>query len=141
MQRADRITILVAAGMIAATLGVGTCSTNSRIGTLETQLAGRIGTLETQLGRRIDSLQVQITNLDNRMAAMQAQLSGFNTRLANLEGRLGLPVTPLNDIQDPDGFPARQWSPLDPGGEVAHPGDPSPNDPTLEGLNPTPPGR
>ena len=32
MSWGDRITVLVAAGAIAATVGVGTCSTNARFG-------------------------------------------------------------------------------------------------------------
>ena len=46
----------VAVAAICATLGIGTCSTNSRIGTLETQLGKRLD----MLGERIDTLEQDV---------------------------------------------------------------------------------
>ena len=59
MSTGDRITILVAAGAISATLGVGSCSTNARIDDVNTHLDTRIDDVNT----RIDDLQADIREL------------------------------------------------------------------------------
>lgn len=59
MSMGDRITILVAAGAISATLGIGSCSTNARIDDVNTQLNMRIG----DVNARIDDLQADIHEL------------------------------------------------------------------------------
>ena len=59
MSMGDRITILVAAGAISATLGVGSCSTNARIDDVNTQLNTRIG----DVNARIDDVQADIREL------------------------------------------------------------------------------
>ena len=55
----DRITIIVAAGAISATLGVGSCSTNARIDDVNTQLNTRID----DVNARIDDVQADIREL------------------------------------------------------------------------------
>ena len=59
MSTGDRITILVAAGAISATLGVGSCSTNARIDDVNTQLNARID----DVNARIDDVQADIREL------------------------------------------------------------------------------
>ena len=59
MSLGDRITILVAAGAISATLGIGSCSTNVRISDVNTQLNTRID----DVNARIDDLQADIREL------------------------------------------------------------------------------
>lgn len=45
----DRITILVAAGAISATLGVGSWSTNARINDVKTQFSARIDDVQEDI--------------------------------------------------------------------------------------------
>ena len=59
MSMGDRITILVAAGAISATLGVGSCSTNARIDDVNVQLDSRID----DVNARIDDVQADIREL------------------------------------------------------------------------------
>ena len=62
----DRITILVAAGAISATLGVGSCSTNARIDDINAQLNTRIDDVNARIddvNARIDDLQADIREL------------------------------------------------------------------------------
>ena len=70
MSMGDRITILVAAGVVSATLGVGSWSTNARINDVNTQLNTRIDDMGTriddmgaQLNARIDDVQEDIREL------------------------------------------------------------------------------
>ena len=70
MSMGDRITILVAAGAVSATLGVGSWSTNARINDVNTQLNTRIDDMGTridgvraQLNTRIDDVQEDIREL------------------------------------------------------------------------------
>jgi outer membrane murein-binding lipoprotein Lpp len=55
MSWADRISMLVAAGAIVATLGVGTCSTNARFEDVNRRI--------DDVNRRIDALQADIREL------------------------------------------------------------------------------
>ena len=55
MSWADRISILVAAGAIVVTLGVGTCSTNARFNDVNARF--------DDVNRRIDNLQADIREL------------------------------------------------------------------------------
>ncbi len=55
MSWADRISILVAAGAIVVTLGVGTCSTNARFDDVNARF--------DDVNRRIDNLQADIREL------------------------------------------------------------------------------
>ena len=63
MSMGDRITILVAAGAVSATLGVGSWSTNARINDVNTQLNTRIDDMGAQLNARIDDVQEDIREL------------------------------------------------------------------------------
>ena len=66
MSMGDRITVLVAAGAISATLGIGSCSTNARIDDVNTQLNTRIGDVNARIddvNARIDDLQADIHEL------------------------------------------------------------------------------
>lgn len=59
MSMGDRITILVAAGAISATLGVGSWSTNARIN----DMSSRIDDVSSQLNTRIDDVREGIREL------------------------------------------------------------------------------
>ena len=66
MSWADRISILVAAGAVVATLGVGTCSTNARFGDVNRRIDdvnGRIDDVNTTMGARLDAIQADIREL------------------------------------------------------------------------------
>ena len=66
MSLGDRITILVAAGAISTTLGMGSCSTNARIDDVKTQLNTRIDDVNGRIddvNARIDDLQADIREL------------------------------------------------------------------------------
>ena len=70
----------VAVGAVCATLGIGTCSTNSRIGTLETQLGKRIETLETHLGKRLDTLEQDVRRLADSVQALLIQTAAGESK-------------------------------------------------------------
>ena len=55
MSWVDRVSMLVAAGAIVATLGVGTCSTNARFNDVNARF--------DDVERRIDALQADIREL------------------------------------------------------------------------------
>jgi len=62
MSTGDRITIIVAAGAISATLGVGTCSTNARFGDVNARIDdvnARIDGVSLQLNTRIDDMNAR----------------------------------------------------------------------------------
>ena len=66
MSMGDRITILVAAGAISATLGVGSCLTNARIDDVNSQLNTRIDDVNARINdvnARIDDVQADIREL------------------------------------------------------------------------------
>ena len=73
MSWADRISILVAAGAVVATLGVGTCSTNARFDDVNARfndVSGRIDDVNrriddvnTTMGARLDAIQADIREL------------------------------------------------------------------------------
>ena len=66
MSTGDWITILVAAGAISATLGMGSCSTNARIDDVNTQLNTRIDDVNTRIddvNTRIDDVLADIREL------------------------------------------------------------------------------
>ena len=66
MSMGDRITVLVAAGAISATLGVGSCSTNARIDDVNTRLDTRIDDVNARIddvNARIDDVQADIREL------------------------------------------------------------------------------
>ncbi len=66
MSMGDRITILVAAGAISATLGGGSCSTNARIDDANTQLNTRIGDVNARINdvnARLNDVQTDICEL------------------------------------------------------------------------------
>ena len=84
----DRITIIVAAGAISATLGVGTCSTNARIDGVNARIDGvnaqldtRIDDMNAQLNARIDGVNAQLdTRIDDMNAQLNARIDDMNAR-------------------------------------------------------------
>lgn len=66
MSWADRISILVAASAVVATLGVGTCSTNARFDDVNRRIDDvnrRIDDANTAMGERLDAIQADIREL------------------------------------------------------------------------------
>lgn len=66
MSWADRISVLVAAGAVVATLGVGTCSTNARFDDVNRRIDDvnrRIDDANTATGERLDAIQADIREL------------------------------------------------------------------------------
>ncbi len=62
MSWADRVSMLVAAGAIVATLGVGTCSTNARFNDVNARF-NDVNARFDDVERRIDALQADIREL------------------------------------------------------------------------------
>ena len=62
MSWADRVSMLVAAGVIVATLGVGTCSTNARFNDVNARF-NDVNARFDDVERRIDALQADIREL------------------------------------------------------------------------------
>ena len=60
MDMGDRVTILVATGVIGSTLGIGSCSTNGHIADMNAHLDSRIDNMNTQLDSRIDDVNARI---------------------------------------------------------------------------------
>ena len=66
MSWADRISVLVAAGAVVATLGAGTCSTNARFDDVNRRIDDvnrRIDDANTATGERLDAIQADIREL------------------------------------------------------------------------------
>ena len=83
MERADRLTILVAAGTLAGSISIGTCSTSREID----RLAGAVETLRTDVRSdfadvRSDIAEVRadVRRLDDRVRAVEIALSGAASR-------------------------------------------------------------
>ena len=62
MSWVDRVSMLVAAGAIVATLGVGTCSTNARFNDVNARF-NDVNARFDDVERRIDALQADIREL------------------------------------------------------------------------------
>ena len=86
MSTGDRIAILVAAGAISATLGVGTCSTNARI-----------GDVYSQLNVRIDDTNARIDDTNARIDDTNARIDDTNTRIDEMNLRF---EARFDDVQD-----------------------------------------
>ena len=94
MSPGDRITIIVAAGAISATLAVGTCSTNARIGDVNARIGdvnARIDGVSSQLNTRIDDMNAQ---LNARIDGVSSQL---NTRIDDMNARF---EARFDDVQE-----------------------------------------
>ena len=65
---ADRISMLVAAAAIVATLGVGTCSTNARFNDVNARF-NDVNARFNDVNRRIDDLQSEIRGLRDDLQA------------------------------------------------------------------------
>ena len=72
MSWGDRLTILAAAGTIAATVSVGTCSTNSRFASVENRLDSMSGQIET-LGDRVSNLGERVATIEGKLDVLIAQ--------------------------------------------------------------------
>ena len=70
MSTGDRITILVAAGAVSATLGVGSCSTNARIDDVRTLVNSRID----DVYRRFDDVSIRFDDVNARIDDLQADV-------------------------------------------------------------------
>ena len=68
MSTGDRITILVAAGAISATLGIGSCSTNARIDDVNTRLDTRIDDVQADI-RELRALVIEALEPSVRAAS------------------------------------------------------------------------
>ena len=76
MSWTDRIVMLVAAGAIVATVGVGTCSTHARFDALD----GRFDDLD----RRFDDLDRRLDELGRRLDELHADLQADIRALRSL---------------------------------------------------------
>lgn len=76
MERADRLTILVAAGTLAGSISIGTCSTSREID----RLAGAVETLRTDVRSDIAEVRADVRRLDDRVRAVEIALSGAASR-------------------------------------------------------------
>lgn len=77
MSTGDRITILVAAGAISATLGVGSCSTNARIDDVRVLVNSRIDDVYRRfddVGVRFDDINARIDDVNLRIDDLQADV-------------------------------------------------------------------
>ena len=72
MERADRLTILVAAGALAGSISIGTCSTSSEID----RLAGAVETLHTDVRSNFADVRADIQRLDDRVRAVEIAIAG-----------------------------------------------------------------
>ena len=79
MDRADRLTILVAAGVLAGSISIGTCSTSREID----RLAGAVETLRTDVRADFADVRAGIANvrddvrrLDDRVRAVEIAIAG-----------------------------------------------------------------
>ena len=79
MDRADRFTILVAAGTLAGSISIGTCSTSREID----RLAGAVETLRTDVRADFADVRVGIAEvrddlrrLDDRVRAVEIAVAG-----------------------------------------------------------------
>ena len=77
----DRITILAAAGAVSATLGVGSCSTNARIGDLVTQVDNRFD----DVNGRFDDVHRRFDVVNRRFDAIDGRLDAVDTRIDDLQ--------------------------------------------------------
>ena len=79
MDRADRFTILVAAGALAGSISIGACSTNREID----RLAGAVETLRTDVRADFADMRAGIADvrddvrrLDDRVRAVEIAIAG-----------------------------------------------------------------
>ena len=63
MDASNRVTIVVATGVICTILGIGSCSTNGHIADMNAHLDSRIDNLSTHLDSRIDDVRADIREL------------------------------------------------------------------------------
>ena len=79
MSWTDRIVMLVAAGAIVATVGVGTCSTHARFDAL----AGRFDDLDSRFDHgvpsRFDALDRRFDDLDRRLDELHADIRALRS--------------------------------------------------------------
>ena len=70
----DRVTILVAAGVISTTLGIGSCSTYGHIADMNAHLGSRIDNMNTHLQSRVDDVNARIEDVSARVDDVQADI-------------------------------------------------------------------
>ena len=88
MSTGDRITILAAAGAVSATLGVGACSTNARIGDVITQVNSRIDDVNGRFDdvyRRFDAINGRFDDVYRRFDAIDRRFDAVDQRLYDLQ--------------------------------------------------------
>lgn len=80
MSTGDRITILVAAGAVSATLGVGSCSTNARIDDVHTLVNSRID----DVYRRFDDVSIRFDDVNARIDDVNARIDDLQADVREL---------------------------------------------------------
>ena len=82
MDVSDRVTILVAAGVICTTLGIGSCSTYGHIADMNTHLGSRIDNMNTHLQSRVDDVTA---HLDSRVDNVNARIEDVSARIDDVQ--------------------------------------------------------
>ena len=80
MDRADRLSILVAAGALAGSISIGACSTNREID----RLAGAVETLRADFAdvrAGIANVRDDVRRLDDRVRAVEIAIAGTASSL------------------------------------------------------------
>ena len=80
MSAGDRITILVAAGAVSTTLGVGSCSTNARIDDVTTLVNSRID----DVYRRFDVVSIRFDDVNRRFDDVNERIDDLQADIREL---------------------------------------------------------
>ena len=81
MERADRLTILVAAGALAGSISIGTCSTSREID----RLAGAVETLRTDVRADFADVRADFADVRADIAEVRASVRRLDDRLRSVE--------------------------------------------------------
>ena len=89
MTWADRVSVLLAAGAIVATLGIGTCSTNARFGDFNGRIGDtnrRIDDQNRRMDERFDAVDRRIDErFEDVNRRMEERFEGVNRRIDDLQ--------------------------------------------------------
>ena len=81
VERADRLTILVAAGALAGSISIGTCSTSREID----RLAGAVETLRTDVRADFADVRADFADVRADIAEVRASVRRLDDRLRSVE--------------------------------------------------------